>query len=147
MLLIGELKAITADASGAKFRIKHMPDWLLAARQGAPARFAEELRLRNTHEGVRLILIATIARNENDAPAILELDLVPAMEWIPVTSEPGLQLLRRLIKGRRRFTWAPCEDAITQSRHTDGSHAPDRRTERADPGAKGRCRSVAHPQS
>jgi hypothetical protein len=124
MILIGELKEVSAARFGHRLRIKHLPDDgfvvddVLHGRMGR--HFANELTLWAASKATRMIVAATFELNGPGVPVIDEISLMPVdAQWIPVADAYETQLIDRLVAEGRSF--AKLLDYDVRSRHFEAS--------------------------
>lgn len=108
MLAIAEIKEIAQARYGHKAVIKHVPDQALAMDDMLyrilQRRFASELALWGTNEGLHLIMIGLIAVNATGIATLGEIALMPVThQWIPVADIFELRLVQRLTQQGRSF--------------------------------------------
>lgn len=108
MLVVAELKEVAPTRYGCKALLKHVPDQpFVLDRQlfgRMERRFADELALWGSAEGIRMMVVGTFAVSHCGIPTLEELSLMPVTgQWIPVENEFELQLVERLVREKRSF--------------------------------------------
>ena len=109
MVIVGELKGFKEARFGSRAVIKHLPEMQLKVESDLMARiqrhFQQELALWESDDEAHMILVGTFGM---DAAGYAYLDAASLMvtdaNWIPIEHRWDLELVRRLIADRRRFT-------------------------------------------
>ena len=108
MMLIAEVKEISAARYGYKLVAKHLPDFYFTMNEDIYKRlrnrFERELSLWDATEESHLILIGTFAVNVTGVASLEESAImVVNHEWIPIEHTYDNLLIEKLGAGKRRF--------------------------------------------
>ena len=108
MLLIGEVKEISASRHGHKLVIKHLPDFhfMMAGdvHKRLGMRFDMELSLWDAIEGAHLLTVFTFGVNRAGVASVEEIGLMVTTEnWTPFENRADKFLLDALTRDGRRF--------------------------------------------
>ncbi|WP_431323439.1 DUF1173 domain-containing protein [Rhizobium sp. YTU87027] len=107
MILIGEIKDLTAVRMGQRVVIKHMPGFSLYLEDETwrrlQRRFGTELKLWQSADDHHLMVIATIGRTPSGIVTAHEIALMTVTEqWLPVESVHETRLLQVLARKREK---------------------------------------------
>jgi hypothetical protein len=108
MLLIGEVKELSAARHGFKTVVKHAPDLSFMIDEHLfrqlERKFAQQLGLWSATDDIRMVVIATFSTAGSGVPLLAELSLMPTTrDWLPVESIFENLLIGRLVAEERRF--------------------------------------------
>jgi hypothetical protein len=108
MLLLAEVKEITAGRIGKKLVVKHMPDetFLLPAdlARRMEKRYADELELWNALDACHLLVMGTFGLSANGVASMQALTLMlTTAEWLPVENRHEIDFVAHLVGSHRRF--------------------------------------------
>jgi len=116
VVLLAEVKLIQPAAYGFRFVLRHAPDFpvffnaLFCA--GLRTRFHPQLRLFESRDDVRLMMLATASINRSGAAVIDDLALMPVNRvWIPAHTPARFALTEALIQQNRKFEVTPHSDS------------------------------------
>jgi hypothetical protein len=112
VVMLAEVKLIQPAVYGFRFVLRHAPDFpvffnaLLSA--GLRTRFRPQLRLFESSDDVRLMMLATASINRSGAAIIDDLALMPVNRaWVPAHTPALLALTEALIQQNRNFEVTP----------------------------------------
>lgn len=108
MLIVGEVKEITAARFGYKMVVKHLPDFPIMLNEDIHhrllKRFNVEIELWSANEDGHLMVIGTFGINESGIPSFEEIALMTVTEnWIPYDNADEFRLINALIHANQRF--------------------------------------------
>ena len=108
MLMVGEVKEITAARFGHKMVVKHLPDFPVMLNDDIYhrliKRFTVEIELWSANEYGHLVVIGTFGVNESGIPSFEEIALMMVTDnWIPYDNADELRLIATLTQANRRF--------------------------------------------
>jgi hypothetical protein len=109
MVLIAEVKEFKEARFGVRAICKHLPSMPLKVEQDLARRidrrFEKEIALWQGDENTHLILVGTFGLDTAGYECLEEVSLmVTDANWIPIEHRWDLELVRRLVAERRRFT-------------------------------------------
>ena len=107
-ILIGEYRAHIATARGARFSIKHLPDFAFFAEEDLVKRFervfCDKLLLSQAQENVHIILIATFTISSTGLPILADIGMMLVnAQWLPFEDQREAELLNAVVAQKRRF--------------------------------------------
>ncbi|CAH2605941.1 protein of unknown function (plasmid) [Rhodovastum atsumiense] len=108
MILIGDVKEITAARSAFKIIVKHSPDFHFGLspdlHTSFQKRFEQEIALWNKKPGNHLVVAATFSVNGAGYAIIEDITAMATnANWIPIEGEPDERLVTALTAGSRAF--------------------------------------------